>query len=519
MEMRQAHESGGERGETCIIEQELNEWEAEYRNALLRGDLAGAKDFLSERSLRSCSLEELLFTKSAEDIERLCCLVGIRAEVRRVLCEHNAALVLVLDIFACLLVLTLYLTVGWQLQHNGPLTQTDKTLLAVLFVANSYVLFRELLQARTLAEEAEAKHTRAAKGLKESYLNLRNAVDWSSIVAVYLLVAVGSLAGDSNDNYGRTSDAYRCTAAVGAILVWSRTTFQGALLQQDFAVFLSAVMRIVSQELIPFMVFLMLFVAQWASFFIFTLWPRVTPEAESHGNDDGEAPFMTFSEALMSCFRMLVGDFDRDWFRDPSNPFREDLATLGFVAFVFFGTVILFNVLVAVISDTYEDVRLKSTNLYHLVRFLLAVELKLVAKAMFGCCSPARQDSCGAERAAAHDDEGAVALFFRRTFLARLGGGSKPCTAALALLLLPVAAVEFVACRYSVSNRSVDLKADQGRFQESSKRSETQESLAEVRQQLRVLLEAMCVHGGSMDSVEPEHVATYATRAEDEGKA
>jgi hypothetical protein len=69
-----------------------------------------------------------------------------------------------------------------------------------------------------------------------------------------------------------------------------------------------------------------------------------TPIPDKELSDLGA--FDTAAEAMLSVFRMMIGDFEREWFDTPVELFL-------FLSYTFLVMVMMLNVLIAVVSDSY----------------------------------------------------------------------------------------------------------------------------------------------------------------------
>ncbi|KOO35613.1 hypothetical protein Ctob_015124 [Chrysochromulina tobinii] len=65
------------------------------------------------------------------------------------------------------------------------------------------------------------------------------------------------------------------------------------------------------------------------------------------GEDDVDVAFVSVSETLISVYRLMIGDFEREWFQ---TPFLVGL----FLAYTFIVMIMLLNILIAVVSDSYD---------------------------------------------------------------------------------------------------------------------------------------------------------------------
>ena len=104
-------------------------------------------------------------------------------------------------------------------------------------------------------------------------------------------------------------------------------------------------------------------------------------EREGGGANDA---FGSPGEAFISVFRMMIGDFEREWFFEP-------FTLVLFLTYMFVVMILMLNVLIAVVSDSYDFAVIKSVTLFRRARLDLAAEFE------------AMLDLCGADRERPHD--------------------------------------------------------------------------------------------------------------------
>merc|ERR1711998_428232 len=90
-------------------------------------------------------------------------------------------------------------------------------------------------------------------------------------------------------------------------------------------------------------------------------------------DDDPDNPFGSFGETMLTMFNMgMLGDFDRDVFGD------DIVAVALFVCFIILVVIMMLNVLIAIVSDSYENAMVRSRQLFLRSRLELAAELELI---------------------------------------------------------------------------------------------------------------------------------------------
>jgi len=94
------------------------------------------------------------------------------------------------------------------------------------------------------------------------------------------------------------------------------------------------------------------------------------------GDDAVIPPFSTALETSLTLFRMMLGDFDRNWFLLES-PRLQAVATLLFLLYMFIVFIILFNILIAVVCDKFDCAYSNAKTLFLRSRLMLMASLEL----------------------------------------------------------------------------------------------------------------------------------------------
>ena len=85
-------------------------------------------------------------------------------------------------------------------------------------------------------------------------------------------------------------------------------------------------------------------------------------------HDKSKESFGSLGLTLRSCYTMMLGDFETDTFPDL-------FSTLIFVAYMFVVVICMLNVLIAIVSDSYDNAMVKSPELYYRSRLELIAEI------------------------------------------------------------------------------------------------------------------------------------------------
>ena len=86
---------------------------------------------------------------------------------------------------------------------------------------------------------------------------------------------------------------------------------------------------------------------------------------------DGESSFRSPARGLLSLFAMLLGDFEQ-------ADFATGASLVFFVAFNIIGVIVLLNVLIAIVGDSYDKAVARSRHIFLRSRLELAAEYVLV---------------------------------------------------------------------------------------------------------------------------------------------
>ena len=147
------------------------------------------------------------------------------------------------------------------------------------------------------------------------------------------------------------SAAFRLVTAITAIMLWGKFLGYTRVINPNFASFMIAIQQIIIR-IIPFCMLLAVVMLMFAEVFVIVF----------EGDNDhirfaavDNSPWVNWGETAFTLYRMLFGDFDRDWFRTEDRDLLVNrFVVVIFVAFQFIVGIVLLNVLIAVVSDAYE---------------------------------------------------------------------------------------------------------------------------------------------------------------------
>jgi hypothetical protein len=107
----------------------------------------------------------------------------------------------------------------------------------------------------------------------------------------------------------------------------------------------------ITRDMLPFLVVMGLLIFGFSGAFYILF----TPDADAAGPPDLPSSFENFQNTLLSTFLMILGAFDMKAFQE-STPHR-DLAIAMFCFYQVLGMIVLLNLLIAIMGDTFDRVR------------------------------------------------------------------------------------------------------------------------------------------------------------------
>eukprot|EP00578_Thalassiosira_sp_NH16_P015096 CAMPEP_0181113566 /NCGR_PEP_ID=MMETSP1071-20121207/20416_1 /TAXON_ID=35127 /ORGANISM="Thalassiosira sp., Strain NH16" /LENGTH=879 /DNA_ID=CAMNT_0023197613 /DNA_START=119 /DNA_END=2758 /DNA_ORIENTATION=- len=252
--------------------------------------------------------------------------------------------------------------------------EMDKTLLIPLYLAVLYFSVREIVQALSLA----------SLGLFNTwYSDLENFLDMAYIV----LILFWSIIMNVN---GLTIDAFRTGAAISMSVYWFMILIFLRSIVVGFAVFMGGV-TYVMKRLAVFVLSLIIILVMFSQIF-YTLFlqtegcgagtnsgdytdfpvysyscnytneaiggevPDCTLESVQCQPENSE-PFCNFWTSFLKIFTMLLGEVDESYFSEQNLEYSYRLATTMFALFMFTCVIVLANVLIAIVTDSYSVIQ------------------------------------------------------------------------------------------------------------------------------------------------------------------
>jgi hypothetical protein len=223
-------------------------------------------------------------------------------------------------------------------------------LLMPLFVGVAYFSLREIIQMISLLS------------LKSFNIWLYNPSNWLNVAFVFLVLywTIRMATGSGAERSFRIGGAFSACALWVKLLAYLRNMLI------DFAVFVGGVFYVV-QRLAAFLMALTIILIAFAQMF-YTVFQQTdycnevlySPEDENRNEiilDDTRCderllrPYCSFWDSFLSVYTMLLGEVDERDFEDSS------VATAFFIIFMFLVVILLANVLIAIVTDSYKVIQ------------------------------------------------------------------------------------------------------------------------------------------------------------------
>ena len=299
----------------------------------------------------------------------------IRDVLDEKLTKPLAMLIVLLDGIATAVVLGCYVSATILMaQHDDNISGLEAVLLVVAIVCALYIALREATQAWKMS----------GLGLFDSWRS-----DGSNMLDVFCVASVLSTSGVAllGSHGARSQTWFRILVVAASCSLWLEVLNFLKLLHKKTATFVLSIFQIFN-DLREFILVLLLFVLMFTNAFYLLLSSAVvsssddTAAADDDDGDDGEGdPFSTFGETLLTMYRMMLGDFERDWFSSKESDTVALVAVMLFIIFTFMVMVLLLNMLIAIISDSYDYAMIRAEQLFLQARIDLAAELVAVGVA------------------------------------------------------------------------------------------------------------------------------------------
>jgi hypothetical protein len=219
--------------------------------------------------------------------------------------------------------------------------------LVVLFIGGSYFLLRELVQIISLL---------SLGSLSSWFFDTTNWLDSAVIFVVFYFTIL--MAGDT---VLFSNEAFRTGAAYAKGVLWCAVIYYLKSTLVDFAVFVGGVFYVV-QRLAAFMLAVCVILLAFAQMFFFVylrspictpfpipVWVNLTNEGYF---EICQFPHCTFPRSLLKVYTMMLGEIG-----DETRYSTSLVSQIVYVAYAFLVVILLSNVLIAIVTDSYEIIQ------------------------------------------------------------------------------------------------------------------------------------------------------------------
>jgi hypothetical protein len=198
-------------------------------------------------------------------------------------------------------------------------------------------------------------------GLKYFWLaDFWNLLDVACIVFVFLTLV--PLFKDHHENTG----LFRILFSIAVMLVWLEVIAFVKTISLLLATFVLAFIQII-RDLVSFLVILVCFMLAFANVFSIIL-----PVADDDQTGNG-GPFSSFGDSFLTTYTMMLGGFNRWWF-ESSSVKVTNFSISAFVIFMFVVYIVLLNMLIAIVGDSYAFAMTKAPLLFAQTKCAVTVE-------------------------------------------------------------------------------------------------------------------------------------------------
>jgi|MDSY01.2.fsa_nt_gb Ca2+/Na+ antiporter len=122
-------------------------------------------------------------------------------------------------------------------------------------------------------------------------------------------------------------------------------------------------LKMVIADVKEFLVVMAIFLLAFTQVFWFLFLSNRNDE-DDDGDDEDDAKWGTLAQTFFTGYNMMLGNFDTDDF----TVNRE--AVILFVLFMIMVVIVMMNVLIAIVSDSYDVAMVNSSELYHFGKIL-----------------------------------------------------------------------------------------------------------------------------------------------------
>jgi hypothetical protein len=261
--------------------------------------------------------------------------------------QRFPTLILMLDFYAQMIVVSCYtIAVGdsVEMRFEKPLEPAiAKTYLLVpLYVGVTYFFVREVIQIISLIR------------LKALHIWFYEPTNWLNVIYIVLMYCWTIQMTNGRGN----KEVFRTGAALSIIVIWTKFLAYLRNMLIDFAVFTGGVFHVM-RRLAAFLLCLIIILVAFSRMF-YTLFQKsdyckddlddVDNSYQCPGQEDIKVWCKSW-DAWLAIYTMLLGEVDETIFDD------NTLAILLFAVFMFLCVILLANVLIAIVTDSYKVIQ------------------------------------------------------------------------------------------------------------------------------------------------------------------
>jgi len=252
---------------------------------------------------------------------------------------------LMCDLFWLILVIFFYYNdIIYSIRRRGDPNESNALPtkhLIPLYFGTTYFLVRVVIQILSLVS------------LKSFHIWLYHPTNWVNVVFIFVLffwtIRMQTGAGDD--------ERFRWGTAFSVIVLWLKALSFLRNMLIDFAVFVAGVIHVV-QRLIFFLIALMVTLVAFSQMLLTVF--RQTAYCTENTDQDLEPdqwceadyrPFCEFWTSFLSVYTMLLGEVDEEDFKS------SKVAVFLFCLFMFLVVILLANVLIAIVTDSYKVIQ------------------------------------------------------------------------------------------------------------------------------------------------------------------
>lgn len=225
-----------------------------------------------------------------------------------------------------------------------------KVQLYLLLLGASYFLFREAMQIAALW---------SLGAVSSWFYDTTNWLDLAVILLVFYysilmqIIVNNVMEGEElKESPGVNRESFRAGCAFTKGVLWMAVIFFLKSTSVDFAVFLGGVFYVV-QRLVAFLLAVGVILLAFAQmFFIAYQQKEVCTQQRPDDAPECQFPHCKFLHSLLKCYTMMMGEIGSESRYDDYT-----LAQVLYVAYAFLVVILLSNVLIAIVTDSYEIIQ------------------------------------------------------------------------------------------------------------------------------------------------------------------